>query len=576
MYTEYFRLNEAPFALTPNPRYLYMSELHREGLAHLLYGVQQSGGFVQLTGEIGSGKTTLCRCLIHQLPPDTDLALILNPKLTAIELLAAVCDELRIPYPPETNSVKVFVDALNRHLLETHARNRRTVLIIDEAQNLDIEVLEQIRLLTNLETSQEKLLQIILLGQPELLTILLRPDLRQLSQRITARYHLDPLSREDTHAYIRHRLRVAGRLDPLFTTRAMNCVYRMSGGVPRVINIICDRALLGAFARDRRTIDASLVRDAASETSGKATYPRSFRLTLPRSRSIRVVISASRPHRFRFIWPAFVLLALAAAALFLYSAIRFVSLNKNVPEAVSLNGAPITAIPSVAPVAQEAVSLNDSQVEGASPNNLADMLSGVSRNSASSFAELVALWDAGLPAGLTESGCIQGRIPDYECMQQRGGWPKLRRYDMPAILELLLPDGARRRVVLAGLNDETATLIINGSLQKVSIQEIATLWDGSFTLLWKPPDIGRPISPGSTGAPVKWLQQALDRLDGMPESDVSGVFDEELKQRVVDFQKKCSLEPDGIAGNETLARITLALEGAESHSLSGRARLDPN
>jgi hypothetical protein len=172
MYINYFKLNEPPFSLTPDPRFLFMSERHREGLAHLLYGVQQPGGFVQLTGDIGSGKTTLCRCLIKQLPPDTDVALILNPRLTVVELLATVCDELRIPYPAETGSIKILIDALNRHLLETHAQRRRTVLIIDEAQNLHSDVLEQVRLLTNLETSQEKLLQIILIGQPELLALL--------------------------------------------------------------------------------------------------------------------------------------------------------------------------------------------------------------------------------------------------------------------------------------------------------------------------------------------------------------------------------------------------------------------
>ena len=248
MYTDCFKLSEPPFSLTPDPRFLYMSERHREGLAHLFYGVQQPGGFVQLTGDIGSGKTTLCRCLVKQLPPGTDIALILNPRLTVIELLATVCDELGISYPSEAASIKVLIDALNQRLLESHARSRRTVLIIDEAQNLNEDVLEQIRLLTNLETSKEKLLQIILIGQPELLSLLKRKNLRQLAQRITARYHLLALSRSETYAYIQHRLLVAGRRDPLFTRRAMHCVYRLSGGMPRAINIICDRALLGAYA----------------------------------------------------------------------------------------------------------------------------------------------------------------------------------------------------------------------------------------------------------------------------------------------------------------------------------------
>jgi len=276
MYTDYFNLSEPPFSLTPDPRFLFMSERHREGLAHLLYGVRQPGGFVQLTGDIGSGKTTLCRCLVKQLPPETDVALILNPRLTVVELLATVCDELGISYPAETGSVKVLIDALNQRLLESHAGGRRTVLIIDEAQNLHEDVLEQIRLLTNLETSKEKLLQIILIGQPELLSVLKHQKLRQLAQRITARYHLIALSRRETYAYIHHRLRVSGRRDPLFTTPAMRLVYRLSGGVPRVINIICDRALLGAYALDKQRVSAAIVRQASIETRGILSWRSRF------------------------------------------------------------------------------------------------------------------------------------------------------------------------------------------------------------------------------------------------------------------------------------------------------------
>ena len=301
MYTDCFKLSEPPFSLTPDPRFLYMSERHREGLAHLFYGVQQPGGFVQLTGEVGSGKTTLCRCLIKQLPPGTDIALILNPRLTVIELLATVCDELGISYPAEAASNKVLIDALNQRLLESHAQSRRTVLIIDEAQNLNEDVLEQIRLLTNLETSKEKLLQIILIGQPELLSLLKRKNLRQLAQRITARYHLLSLSRSETYAYIQHRLLVAGRKDPLFTRRAMHSVYRLSGGMPRVINIICDRALLGAYALDAPRVSAGIVRKASRETKGILTWRRQFRFALIAG---ILVITALMATAAIFFWPA--------------------------------------------------------------------------------------------------------------------------------------------------------------------------------------------------------------------------------------------------------------------------------
>ena len=244
MYTAHFSLTEPPFSLTPDPRYVYMSDHHREALAHLLYGIGQAGGFVQLTGEIGTGKTTLCRCLLEQLPPEVDVALILNPKVTGIELLATVCTELGIAYPAGTTSRMLLVTALYEYLLDAHARGRRTVLIVDEAQDLTPDVLEQIRLLTNLETTTQKLLQIILIGQPELIRLLDRKDLRQLAQRITARYHLLPGGPEDTRAYIRRRIQVAGRKDKIFTDAAMGQVHRASRGIPRLINAICDRALL--------------------------------------------------------------------------------------------------------------------------------------------------------------------------------------------------------------------------------------------------------------------------------------------------------------------------------------------
>src|SRR5262245_29297571 len=269
MYTQYFRLKEPPFSITPDPRYLYLSPGHRDALAHLLFGVGEGGGFVQLTGEVGTGKTTLCRCLLEQLPPGVNVALILNPRLTGFELLAAVCDELRIAYPPSTTSRKVLVDLLSRHLLDAHARGERTALIIDEAQALAPEVLEEIRLLTNLETPTRKLLQIILIGQPELIRLLEREDLRQLAQRVTARYHLVPFGLADTRTYLRHRLEVAGAKGEVFTDGAVREVHRAAGGIPRLINSICDRALLGAYTEDRKQVGLATVRRAASEVLGR-------------------------------------------------------------------------------------------------------------------------------------------------------------------------------------------------------------------------------------------------------------------------------------------------------------------
>ncbi len=276
MYKDYFGLRELPFSIAPDPRYLYMSGQHRDALAHLLYGINSDGAFILLTGEVGTGKTTVCRCLLEQMPADCDIAFILNPKMTTAELLATVCDELHIPYPAGTASIKLFVDLINSFLLAAHAKGRRTVLIIEEAQNLSPELLEQVRLLTNLETNQRKLLQIIMIGQPELRDMLAREDLRQLAQRITARYHLGPLSLQELPAYIAHRLAVAGVRGRLFPDATIRKIFSLSGGIPRLINLLCDRALLGTYAQGREEVDLPTLVKASQEVFGSDAAPRSL------------------------------------------------------------------------------------------------------------------------------------------------------------------------------------------------------------------------------------------------------------------------------------------------------------
>ena len=267
MYTEFFGLNEKPFAITPDPRYLYMSARHTDALAHLLYGISESGGFIQLTGEVGTGKTTLIRSVLEQVPEKADIALILSPQLTTVEFLATIVQELHCP-PTTERTVKAHIDVLNTHLMQAHSEGRRVVLIVDEAQTLSPELLEQVRLLTNLETSKQKLLQIILIGQPELRELLDRPEMRQIAQRITGRYHLEPLRKDDTRAYVSHRLRVAGAQSDIFTKRAIDALYKHSRGIPRLINVIADRALLAGYTKDQRSVDVRLVSAAADEVFG--------------------------------------------------------------------------------------------------------------------------------------------------------------------------------------------------------------------------------------------------------------------------------------------------------------------
>jgi len=265
MYLKYLGLEEKPFSISPDPDFLYMSEFHREALAHLLYGISNDGCLILLTGEVGTGKTTVCRCLLEQLTDSTDVALILNPRLSVIDLLATICDELEIPDDDDDKSVKTYIDKLNKHLLVSHAKHRNVALIIDEAQNLSIDVLEQLRLLTNLETNKQKLLKIILLGQPELKKMLESPEVSQINQRITSRYHLLPLNRDDVFSYVHHRLAVVGGSERLFSDAAINQIYKLSHGIPRLINILCDRALLGAYVESKRQVNVKTVNKAAGE-----------------------------------------------------------------------------------------------------------------------------------------------------------------------------------------------------------------------------------------------------------------------------------------------------------------------
>lgn len=285
MYQDYFGLKNTPFSIVPDHRVVYMSESHREAVAHLLYSLKKSGGFIQLTGEVGTGKTTVSRYLLQHLPNNVDVALLLNPRINEQEMLESICDELNIRYPRGPGAtLKNLINILNYYLLASHSKGRHTVLIVDEAQNLSREVLEQIRLLTNLETNTDKLLQIILIGQPELVHMLNRHDLRQLSQRIVGRYKLKPLNLKETREYIAYRLQQAGCDLPLFTRNATQRIHKLSQGIPRVINVLCDNALMGAYSENLNQVSVGIVNRAASEVlperPKRSLLRRTFRVAM--------------------------------------------------------------------------------------------------------------------------------------------------------------------------------------------------------------------------------------------------------------------------------------------------------
>jgi general secretion pathway protein A len=541
MYAAYFGLTERPFSLAPDPRYLYLSDAHREALAHLMYGIDEGGSFVQLTGEVGTGKTTVCRALLEQLPPDVDAAMIFNPRLTSVELLATVCDELRIPYPAGTTSLKVFVDALSQALLDAHAKGRRTVLIIDEAQNLSARVLEEVRLLTNLETTTQKLLQVVLIGQPELADLLSRRNLRQLSQRVTARYHLRPFSEEESQRYVQHRMEIAGQRYPIFTRQAVRAAHRLSRGIPRLLNTICDRALLGAYATGQTRVQEAVVRRAAREVLG------------PRRRRRWVATTA-----------AAVLLVLVGSTVTLVATGGLRSLR-----AWAFSRAE-------KPMAPPAESRAPAQMVGEprpGEPTLAAILSDPSlkADKARAFVSLYALWGLDARSANAERGCELGRGAGLRCLARTGTWTVLRRLNLPAILELTTPDGRKHHAVLASLEGDRATLEIDGRWVTLASSEVERFWDGPFVLIWKSPVTGpMPLQPGMEGRDVAWLRQRLGALDGLPATArANQTYDEELKRRVAAFQQGEALVPNGVAGEETLVRLVATAPGANGPTLSG-------
>ena len=539
MYLSFFGLSEKPFAITPDPRYLYLSERHAEALAHLLYGINESGGFIQLTGEVGSGKTTVVRTLLSRVPHHADVAVILNPRVTPVEFLLTICEELGLPIEAaDRDSVKQMVDALNRRLLSAHAEGRRIIVIVDEAQNLSAETLEQVRLLTNLETPTQKLLQIILIGQPELRDLLDRNDLRQLAQRITGRYHLKPLSREETQGYVRHRLRVAGATGEIFTPGALRELHRLSSGIPRVINVSCDRALLGAYTREARKVSAGLVRQAAGEVYGRRFVP---------------------------VWLGWVTGVGLAASFAALSIIGFrtwqhqsAALRASSPTSTAAGTSPRPAAPAAAGLPAAAAATARPVPPPVSMNALL-AANNANTSDAAAFRRLLSLWGTAMTDD--RDPCGQAQKAGLACLEQRGSWAQVRTLNRPAILTLTDDAGQKHRVVLSALDDKFATLVLSEHNQRVPIEEVSRDWFGDFTIVWKPKTSRtRELSVGMRGDEVRWLRRSLAALRGASSDPEHGdLYDEELAIAVQNFQREHRLNVDGIAGLQTQVVLDTAL-----------------
>lgn len=529
MYLSYFGFAEAPFSIAPDPRYLYMTQSHQEALAHLLYGVSGDGGFVLLTGEVGAGKTTICRCLLEQIPDSCDVAYIFNPRLTVEELLSTICVELGIACPPGNPSIKQFVDCINAYLLDANAKGRHTVLIIDEAQNLAADVLEQMRLLTNLETNQRKLLQIILLGQPELVQMLEQPAMHPLAQRIVARYHLGPLSKPEVSSYVRHRLEVAGSERQLFPEGLMGRLFRLSKGVPRVINVLCDRALLGAYVKGKERIDRAVLEQAAREVFGQRP--------------------ARRRGMLRALTAILVLAAGGAMALVIVQ-----RESRNTETAVAPADSAKSPAPAVRPENADR-SHNDSEKA-----ELADAVAWPAdvprtRSRALAYSALFRAWNADYEGG---DACRQAESLGLRCRAARGGLDELREVNRPALLDLHDEQGQEFHATLTRLDDKTATLEVGGVTRPIALGVLAAQWSGNYTVLWRTPPQGQQkIQFGQKGPAVAWLSRQLAQgQDSGPESTADPIFDDALRRRVKQFQLAHGLIPDGVVGLQTLMRLS--------------------
>jgi general secretion pathway protein A len=548
MYKDYFHLNEMPFSIAPDPRFLFMSERHREAMAHLLYGVQGEGGIVLLTGEVGAGKTTICRSLLEQIPENIDVAFILNPRMRAEDLLLTICEELHIAVPAKKGSIKTYIDVLNAHLIATHALGRRTILIVDEAQNLDFSVIEQLRLLTNLETNTRKLLQIFLIGQPELQNMLARHEMRQVAQRVVARYHLNNLNQAEVGAYITHRLRIAGTSAPIFPETLVKQIYRASNGVPRLINLICDRALLGIYVQDKQQVTAPIIRQAILEV---------FATTPHKSKSQRVWMIATG-----------VASAVAGVAIFWVIQTSLSKPDQTAPmfatQPVSASAVqPSSSVAASSPVAASAAALSAASSPVAarasaelpitpleSPDNLA-----LANSESSAFPVLFKLYGLEWDAQYRHEPCQLVALNNLRCYRSRGGLSDLFSLDQPVVIQLLSDDNVPYFAALTALDRQAATLVVGGEARRVSLQDLASVWSGEFAAIWSaPPRFRNELKLGQRDEIVVWMRRVLETVDGVPD-DGSYIYDEALAKRVRAFQLMEGMQPDGVVGSRTLMRL---------------------
>ena len=564
IYLQHFALAREPFSIVPDPGFLYPSIYHRQAVAHLKYGLDREGGFILLTGEVGTGKTTLTRTMIKRIPPHVRVAYILNSKLNVADVLASICDELDIDLPnaselslTKQSFTKQCIDALNRNLLAAHADGKKTLIVLEEAQNLTADVLEALRLLSNLETSTDKLLHILLVGQPELLDILAQQELRQLNQRVVSRFHLSPLDKDDLSNYINHRLHRAGAKKAIFDSNCAAVLFRLTGGVPRLINLVCHQSLVAAYSTGAQTVSAKLVKQAASE-----------------------ILSEDKKSPRKIVWLLGIVVALGLSGGLILTLSPAKLLNQfspvmaqlDAPEEISVvaNDQPLGLVgemPSeeldgvIEPLLPEPiVELPVTQEVSLQPEQLAP------QTNANPFVGLLALW--GTEAADVYSEEELTAVASLAMLRSEkvttADMDTLEQINRPGIIWLLEETGYLKSYVLERLDLSMVRLQDRQGTVDISVEDFQQRWNGSYLYLWRPPQsYVSPLSATSYAIEnisnpelVDWLQAQLAALDNSRDIIISGGrYTAAIAQQVLGFQKQQGLAADGILGRETLMRL---------------------
>ena len=544
IYQQYFALNCEPFSIVPDPGFLYPSSQHRQAVAHLKYGLDREGGFVLLTGEVGTGKTTLTRTLLKRLPAHVRVAYVLNSTLEVTDVLASICQELSIALPKssKTSLSKNCIDALNSDLIAAHAEGKKTLVVIEEAQNLSREVLEILRLLSNLETATHKLLHILLVGQPELLETLAQKDQRQLNQRVVARFHLLPLAKTDVANYVNHRLHHAGANRAIFENAAMSALFKLTKGVPRLINLICHHALLAAYATGAKTVSAKLVKKAAKEIFDTQVAEQK---------------SSGK-------W----LVALFMCSIFaMLIAERYqVDTQDNASEQREITANVEPEIIEQQQPLFELVESDEILIEPSLENISATAAQAPVPVTSNPFADLFALWSIEIePVFSEEEVFALAAINDMGAEKLASGeLEELQAVDRPGIVWIEEENGRLKSYVLTALDDESVWLHADSSTRRESLEWFVERWNGAFLYLWYSPEDIQVLRLGDKDqVAVNWLQSKLQLMDSdyLPYI-TGGNYTEVIRDKVLNFQQQQGIEEDGVVGRQTIMKLNQLVDSS--------------